>query len=134
MARKIKTKKQNEDRKTVVALVVLVVLVIGLTYAPSFLAEDCPAKVYGTNKSNYVKYFSSPLCVACWTQKPILQKLATERGNEYLMEEFDVDWCRSAAAPHYIRGVPSFIINNTVVYGVQSQETLEKLMSVGEKS
>ncbi len=129
MARKVKAK-QRMDRKTLLAVGLLVILTLGLTYAPKLLAPKCPGNAYGTNNSNYAKYFSSPFCVSCWTQKPILEKLGAERGKEYLMEEFDADWCRNFASPYFIQGVPSFIINNTIVYGVQSQETLERLMNL----
>jgi len=110
--------------KVWVALGALILVILTINYAGA-LFSDCPKHVYGTADKK-IKYFSSPLCVACWAQKPILEKVSAE--NNVSFEEYDADFCREAAAPHYIRGVPSFIINDTVVYGLQTEEELKRLI------
>jgi len=73
-----------------------------------------------------IKYFSSPLCAACWIQKPIIESVvATE---DITIEEYDRDFCKEAAAPHYVRGVPSFMVNDQMVYGLQSEEALKEMI------
>lgn len=118
--------KKKSDKTVWWAAGGLVVLVAGLTYLPALFAADCPSKTYGSNNKTLIKYFSSPFCVSCWVQKPIIEKLANESGTQFLLEEYDVDACRGASKPHYIKGVPSFIINDTLLYGVQSEDALKR--------
>ncbi len=106
-----------------IAFALLVLIIIGVNVATGALS-NCPATTYGTSEKT-IKYFSSPLCVACWVQKPIVEKIAAE--GKVTFEEYNIDFCRDAAAPHYIRGIPSFIVNSTVVYGLQTEEQLREL-------
>ena len=109
---------------TYLALGTLFALLLAATYVPALLAGECPSAKYGANSDNTIKYFSSPFCIACWTQKPIIEKLAKEHGDSFLLEEYDADFCRQFAAPHPIFGVPSYLVNGTMVYGAQTEETL----------
>jgi len=112
-----------------VALGLLVVIVLTINFATArFSDNSCPKDVYGSNNSTKIAYFSSPLCVACWAQKPIIKKLAAEHGDKFVIEEYDVDLCRDAAAPHYIRGVPAFIVDDKVYYGLRSEEILKEMI------
>ncbi|RJQ22093.1 thioredoxin [Candidatus Woesearchaeota archaeon] len=106
----------------------LIALVLALTYLPAIAAAECPSRTYGSNSSNTITYFSSPLCVACWGQKPALEELARTHGNTFLIEEYNADFCAFAAAPNRIMGTPSFIINGTVLYGYQSAERLARVI------
>ncbi len=110
-----------------IAFAILVSIIIGVNIATGALSsQNCPANIYGSS-DKHIKFFSSPLCVACWVQKPIVEKIAAE--GKVTFEEYNVDFCRDAAAPHYIRGIPSFIVNSTVVYGLQTEEQLRELVA-----
>jgi len=112
-----------------IAFGILVLVIFGVNFAGAILSGgSCPKNVYGTNNEKHIKYFSSPLCLACWAQKPIIEKMAAEKGDKFLLEEYDVDFCREAAAPNYIRGIPAFMINDTVVYGLQNEEELREMI------
>ncbi len=113
---------------TWVALGILLAVIIGVNFAAALVTNGkCPKETYGTGEKQ-VKYFSSPLCVACWIQKPIIEKVMTEKGNEATLKEYDVDMCREEAAPHYIRGVPAFMVKDKIVYGLQEEETLKEII------
>ncbi len=108
-----------------IALGILITVILAVNLVTSvFTDKNCPKNVYGTNNTTYIKYFSSPLCFACWLQKPVIEHLAAEKGDRFLLEEYDSDFCRDVAAPHYIRGVPAFLKNDTVIYGLQSEKEL----------
>ena len=89
------------------------------------MASGCPSKQYG-NGSSVVKYFSSPFCLACWAQKPIIENVAATENVTF--EEYDVDFCRDAAAPHYVRGVPAFKVGDTIKYGLQNEQQLKEMV------
>ena len=109
-----------------VALGVLVGLILAVNFASSILAErNCPEKTYGTGEK-HIKYFSSPLCMACWVEKPIVKHLAEDSNVTF--EEYNVDFCRDSAAPYYIRGVPAFLIGDKIIYGFQSEDALEEMI------
>lgn len=110
--------------KVWIALVALILVILTINYAGAIFS-DCPKHVYGASEKK-IKYFSSPLCIACWTQKPILEKVSAE--NDLAFEEYDMDFCRGAAAPLYVKGVPAFIVNNTIIYGLQKEEQLKRMM------
>lgn len=110
------------------ALSLLIGLVLVLTFLPSILAVSCPSRTFGSNTAHVVKYFSSPLCVPCWYQKAELEKLTAERGDTFLIEEYDADFCASSAAPLRISGTPSFIVNGTALYGFRTAEELAKVI------
>ncbi len=107
------------------AIGLLILVIFAFNNIGRLFSSDCPAKTYGTAEK-HIKFFSSPFCVACWVQKPIVEKLAAE--GKVAFEEYDADFCREAAAPHYVRGVPSFIINDTVFYGLRTEEQLRELI------
>jgi predicted DsbA family dithiol-disulfide isomerase len=104
---------------------ILAALIILVNLGPMLLSSGCPGKTYG-NSTTVVKYFSSPLCLACWAQKPIIEKVAAD-GN-VTFEEYDSDFCRDAASPHYVRGVPAFIVNDTIKYGLRTEEQLREMV------
>jgi len=106
------------------AVTLLIFALLALQYAPRAFATNCPTHTYGTNNKTLIKYFSSPLCIACWSQKSLIEHLASTHGNRFLLEEYDADLCKESAAPHVILGVPAFIINDTVIYGAQNEEQL----------
>ncbi len=113
-----------------IAFGILVVIIFVVQFAGAILSGgSCPKNIYGANSENKIKYFSSPLCIACWAQKPIINRMAADNGDKFLMEEYDVDLCRESAAPHYIRGIPAFIVNGTVIYGLQSEEALKGMIA-----
>ncbi len=114
----------DKNMKVWIALGALILVILTINYAGAFFS-DCPRHVYGTSEKK-IKYFSSPLCLACWTQKPILEKVSSEDNVSF--EEYDVDFCREAASPHYVRGIPAFIVNNTVIYGLQTEEQLKGMI------
>lgn len=119
--------------KGLIAFVILIIVIVLITYADSFFGTNCPKETMGNQSAAItVKYFSSPFCIACWRQKPILTELFAENGNKFYLEEYDVDFCRDAAAPHYVTGVPSFIIEDKLIYGLQSKEQLEHNICGGE--
>ncbi len=112
--------------KVWLAFGILVLIILTIQYLPALFAQDnCPKDVYG-NGSITVKYFSSPFCAACWLQKGTLKKTAIE--NNFMVEEYDADFCREAAAPHYIRGVPAFLVNDTITYGLQDEASLKRMV------
>jgi len=111
--------------KAWVALGILVGLIILINFSGKLFSGNCPEQMHG-NGSKTVKYFSSPFCMACWAQKPIIEKVAAEENVTF--EEYDVDFCREAAAPHYVRGVPSFMVNDTIKYGLQNEQQLKELI------
>ena len=123
-------KKGISHKKVWFAFGGLVALIFTISFVPSLFARDCPEKTYGENNTTYVKYFSSPLCAACWLQIPIIEKIAAENGNRFLLEEYDVDYCRQAASPYYVRGVPAFLVNYAVTCGLQTEEQLKKITGV----
>jgi len=107
------------------ALGLLILVIIGVNFTSALMADGkCPKDVYGTGEKT-VKYFSSPMCVACWIQKPIIKAVA---GEDVTIEEYDVDMCREAAAPHYVRGVPAFMVDGKIVYGLQEEDALRELI------
>ena len=107
-----------------IAVGLLVLVILAFNNIGRLFSSECPAHKYG-NAEKTIKYFSSPLCVACWVQKPIVEKIAAEEKVSF--EEYNVDFCREAAAPQYVRGVPSFLINDTLFYGLQTEEQLKEL-------
>lgn len=109
------------------ALSLLVGLVLVLTFLPAILAVSCPSRTYG-NGSSVIKYFSSPLCVACWYQTPELETFAKKYSDKFRVEEYDSDFCSEHAAPNRIMGTPSFIFNDTVSYGFKTSEQLAELV------
>ena len=112
-----------------IALGILIMIVLAVNFAGAIVTnKNCPKDAYGSNNATHIKYFSSPLCAACWVQKPIIQKLADEQGDKFLLEEYNADFCRDAAAPHYIRGVPGFMIDGRIVYGLQTEEALKEMI------
>jgi predicted DsbA family dithiol-disulfide isomerase len=116
--------------KVWIALTALVLLIISVQVISSvFASKSCPSNMYGTNEAKKIKYFSSPLCLACWMQKPMIENVAKEIGDQFMLEEYNVDFCREAAAPHYIRGVPAFLVNDTVLYGVYPEESIKKMIA-----
>jgi len=118
--------------KGLIAFVILILVIVLITYADRFFGTNCPKETMGNQSATItVKYFSSPFCIACWAQKPELAKLVNEHGQRFSLEEYDVDFCRDAAAPHYVRGVPSFIIEDKLIYGLQSKEQLEQYICDG---
>lgn len=119
--------------KALIALAILVGVVLIITYADNFIgAGQCPKSIMGnSNASVKIKYFSSPLCIACWKQKTILTELSKEQGTKFYLEEYDVDFCRDAAAPHYIKAIPAFILDDRVLYGLQQKEQLESYICGG---
>ncbi len=104
---------------------ILAGIIILVNFGPLLLSNGCPGKTYG-NSTTVVKYFSSPFCLACWAQKPIIEKVAAEKNVTFA--EYDVDFCRDAAAPQYIRGVPAFIVNDNIKYGLQNEQQLRELV------
>ena len=109
--------------RAIIAFAALIAIIALISYAGAIVG-GCPDNKYGTGNKT-IKYFSSPLCVACWTQKPIMERVALE--GELSFEEYNVDFCRDAAAPNYIRGVPAFMTNDKVYYGLQNEEQLRNL-------
>ncbi len=108
-----------------IAFGILAALLIIVNFAPLLFASGCPGKKYG-NGETVVKYFSSPFCLACWAQKPIIENVAATENVTF--EEYDVDFCREAAAPHYIRGVPAFKKDDTIKYGLRNEEQLREMV------
>lgn len=96
--------------------------------ATNLLAPECPGKTMGEGKI-VIKYFSSPFCVACWAQKPVLEEFAADHGSEVRIEEYTAEFCGHAAAPHVVRGVPSFVINDTMILGGLPRESLEQVIA-----
>ena len=119
--------------RALIAFAILVGIVLIITYADTFMgANQCPKNTMGNASSIVkIKYFSSPFCIACWKQKTILTELFAEQGNKFYLEEYDVDFCKEAAAPHYIKAIPAFIIGDKVLYGLQPKEQLEKYICGG---
>ncbi len=107
-----------------IAVGLLILVILAFNNMGRLFSTDCPTKVYGTAEK-HVKYFSSPFCVACWVQKPIVEKIAAE--GKVAFEEYNSDFCQEAAAPHYVRGVPSFLIDGKLTYGLQNEEQLKEL-------
>ncbi len=113
-----------------IAFGILVIIILTINYAGAIFSNgNCPKKVYGTNNANTIKYFSSPLCLACWIQKKEIETVTAEMGDKFLLEEYDADFCREAAAPHYIRGVPAFMKGDKITYGLQSEEALKEMIA-----
>jgi len=108
------------------ALIGLVGIVVLFDSASAFLPSDCNATTYGNGPAT-ITYFSSPLCVACWTQKATIKDTVALEGNNLTINEYNVDLCAHKAAPHAIRGVPAFIANDRVVYGYQDARALRGL-------
>jgi predicted DsbA family dithiol-disulfide isomerase len=107
-----------------IAAGLLILVILAFSNIGRLFSTECPAKTYG-NSEKHVKYFSSPLCIACWMQKPIIEKISAE--GKVTFEEYNADFCQSAAAPHYVRGVPSFLVNGKLIYGMQTEEQLREL-------
>ena len=107
-----------------IAVGLLVLVILAFNNIGRLFSSECPAHKYG-NAEKTIKYFSSPLCVACWVQKPIIEKVAAE-GN-LAFEEYNSDFCQQAAAPHYVRGVPSFMVGDKLIYGLQNEEQLREM-------
>jgi len=113
-----------------IALGLLIGLIFGVQFVVAVFANaNCPAKTYGSNNATVIKYFSSPLCTACWVQKPILENFAAEYGDEMMIEEYNADYCRDAAAPHIVQGVPAFLVDGKLIYGLQNKEALEEMIA-----
>ena len=110
-----------------IAFIALVLIILAINFSSAIFAT-CPNNIYGSNNKTYIKYFSSPLCIACWAQKPIIEKVAKEQGDAFLLEEYSVDFCREAAQPYVIRGVPAFLIKDKIIYGLQSEEALREII------
>jgi len=105
----------------------LVVIVLALSFGGKVLA-NCPKATYGSGEKE-IKYFSSPLCVACWSQKPIIEKFAAENGEKFTLKEYNSDFCREEAAPHIIQGVPAFMVDGIMIYGLQDEQKLREMIS-----
>jgi predicted DsbA family dithiol-disulfide isomerase len=110
-----------------VAFGVLVMIILAVNFAGAIFSGGCPKNTYG-NGEKRIKYFSSPLCLACWFQKEEIKQLVAEK-NDIAIEEYDVDFCREAAAPQYVRGVPAFLINDTIYYGLRTKEQLTEMIA-----
>ncbi|MEM3154568.1 MAG: thioredoxin family protein [Candidatus Woesearchaeota archaeon] len=108
-----------------IAFGILAAVILLINFGPLLLSNNCPKKTYGAGGET-IKYFSSPFCLACWVQKPVIEKVAAEQDVTF--EEYDVDFCREAAKPHYVRGVPAFKINDTIKYGLRNEEQLLELI------
>jgi len=106
------------DMKLYVALFLVVLLAVFLTYLPAILAVDCPQASYGTGDFA-INYYSSPLCITCYAQKSTLNELKTD--DRLTITEYNADFCPQGRA---IRGVPAFEVNGTVHYGLQEKETI----------
>jgi thiol-disulfide isomerase/thioredoxin len=111
--------------KAWIAFWILVGIIILFNFGPRLFSNGCPSKTYG-NGTTVVKYFSSPFCLKCWAQKPIIEKVAAEENVTFA--EYDVDFCREAAAPRYVRAVPAFIVNDTIKYGLRTEEQLREMV------
>lgn len=120
----MKSSFSQHNMRVWIALGLLVLVIIAFNNIGRLFSAECPANKYG-NGEKTIRYFSSPLCIACWMQKPIIEKVAAE-GN-VAFEEYNSDFCQSAAAPHYVRGVPSFLVKGKLVYGMQTEEQLREL-------
>lgn len=107
----------------------LVSIAAFMEYAGTYIPSNCPGNTYGNNNSSVIKYFSSPFCVACWAQKDVIETFVLTHGDTVQLQEYDVDLCPDASKPHAIRGVPAFIANDTVVYGLQQHEQLEAMIA-----
>ncbi len=111
-----------------IAFAALIMIILAINFSSALFISDCPKKTYGTNNATRIKYFSSPLCFACWVQKPVIEKVAAEQGDKFMIEEYDADFCREAAAPQYVRGVPAFLANGKIKYGLQSEEQIKEMI------
>ncbi len=111
-----------------IAFAALIIIILAINFSSALFISDCPKKTYGTNNATRIKYFSSPLCFACWVQKQNIEKVEAEMGDRFMIEEYDADFCREAAAPQYVRGVPAFIINDTIIYGLQDEKALKEMI------
>jgi predicted DsbA family dithiol-disulfide isomerase len=107
-----------------IAAGLLILVILAFSNVGRLFSTECPAHKYG-NGEKTIKYFSSPLCVACWVQKPIIEKVAAEEKLSF--EDYNADFCREAAAPHYVRGVPSFLVGDRLIYGLQNEEQLRAM-------
>lgn len=108
-----------------IAFVILITVILSIQYLPAAFGSGCPKNTYGAGEKT-VKYFSSPLCVACWMQKPIIEKVAADANIKF--EEYDADFCQQAAAPNYVKGVPAFIYEDKMSYGLHDEDALRKVI------
>lgn len=122
----MKSSISQHNMRVWIAVGLLILVILAFNNMGRLFSPGCPAKTYGTAEK-HIRYFSSPLCLACWVQKPIIEKVAAE--GKISFEEYNADFCREAAAPHYVRGVPSFMIGDKLVYGMQNEEQLRGMAS-----
>jgi hypothetical protein len=95
--------------------------------------KACPHKIEGNpDASLQISYFESVFCFACWLEKPVLEKLITEKGNEFALLRFDSDDCREHMLTSGLVGVPSWVFNQsgnvTKAYGFLSEEQLASVI------
>lgn len=109
-----------------VAIAALIMVILAIEVLPRAFSMNCPKNTYGTGEK-VVKYFSSPLCVACWVQKPIIEEIAAE--GQVKFEEYDSDFCGQHASPHSVRGVPAFIVGDKINYGLHDEQALRKAIA-----
>ena len=92
---------------------------------------QCPYTSLGNpDASVRLQYFDSPFCPACWVQEPYLQELVEERGDDFVLEKYDINMCKRSKELG-VRGTPAFYIDRgepRLLYGVLAKEQLVSLL------
>ena len=119
---------------SLILLIAVIALFVRMLTAPS--TAQCPRSREGNeNASLIIKYFDSPYCAACWTEKPILEKLVKEHRSLFLLEKYDIDDCKKIARSKGIGGPPGWIFNSsgneTIHVGFIPEEVLTEI--IGQK-
>jgi len=76
----------------------------------------------------FTRNYQPNLCPYCGKNAVQTDSSVAEKGGEFTLEEYDADFCRDAAAPHYVRGVPAFMVDDKLVYGLQEKEALIEMI------
>ena len=77
------------------------------------------------------------LCVYCWLEAPIIEKMVAKYGNDFNIQYFDVYDCREKLSSYAIRGTPTFILQvkgssegqkEFLHYGYLSQDAFDQTL------
>ncbi len=114
-------KKKKETLKAIIIWVAIIIIILLLLRVNSILGGSiteaydrgkCPYKVEGNQNADLViKYIDSPYCLWCWLEEPVLKKAIAEKGNLFMLERYDIRYCRDIVIRYEFSGTPSFVFS-----------------------